>query len=247
MNFRAWIAEALGTFVLVLTGSMAAVSANIVGQALGGGAGALLVIQLTVPFGFGLGLLAALILFGHVSGGHYNPAVTLGALFDRRVSWQNAIAYVVAQVIGAIGAALTILVMVGQAAVTATVNQPGTPNDAQAFLAEALLTAVFVGVILTVTKKQPEIAPIVIALTLLMIHFAAIPISGSSVNPARSLGPAIVAHDYDHLWIYLTAPFVGAILGWGIYWFSVRDEDLVEIEVDLEDEDLEDSFEDEER
>jgi glycerol uptake facilitator-like aquaporin len=137
--------------------------------------------------------------------------------------------------------------MVGQAAVTATVNQPGTPNDAQAFLAEALLTAVFVGVILTVTKKQPEIAPIVIALTLLMIHFAAIPISGSSVNPARSLGPAIVAHDYDHLWIYLTAPFVGSILGWGIYWFSVRDEDLVEIEVDLKDEDLEDSFEDEER
>jgi aquaporin Z len=240
MNIRAWIAEALGTFVLVFAGSMAAVSANGVGSALGGATP--LVVEIIVPFGFGLGLLAAIVVFGHVSGGHFNPAVTLGALFDGRVSVPNAIAYAVAQVVGALAAAFAIYLIVSPAAVGAAVNQPGV-GEGQAFAAEALLTAIFVAVILTVTKKQPEFAPLVIALTLVMIHFAAIPISGASVNPARSLGPAIVSHTYTSLWVYLTGPFVGAILGWGVYRFFVQDEELVEVEVEYDDDELEDELE----
>jgi glycerol uptake facilitator-like aquaporin len=89
---------------------------------------------------------------------------------------------------------------------------------------------------MNVTKRQPSWAPLVIALTLLMIHFAAIPISGASVNPARALGPDIVSGDYSSLWIYLTAPFIGAIIGWGLYRFFSMGEDDVEVEIDDEDE-----------
>src|SRR4029079_8805887 len=118
MNPRAWIAEALGTFVLVGIGSLAAVSATGVAQ------GAQVFVLICVPFGFGLGLLAAITLFGHVSGGHFNPAVTLAALFDGRVDLVNAIAYAIAQVIGAVAASLMILVVVAKGAVVYTVNGP---------------------------------------------------------------------------------------------------------------------------
>jgi aquaporin Z len=229
MNVRAWIAEALGTFVLVLMGSLAVLSAS------GAGQGSAVIILLVVPFGFGLGLLAAITLFGHVSGGHFNPAVTLAALFDGRVDLPNLIAYWIAQVIGAIAASFAILLIVSKSAVDATRNGPGVP-DAQAFGTEVVLTAIFVGVILTVTKKQPALAPLVISLTLVAIHFAAIPISGASVNPARALGPAIVSGNYDSLWIYLTAPLLGGILGWLMYRFFTIDEDDIEIEYVGEDE-----------
>jgi MIP family channel proteins len=228
MNPRAWIAEALGTFVLVGIGSLAAVSATGMAQ---GTAAFLLVI---VPFGFGFGLLAAITLFGHVSGGHFNPAVTLAALFDGRIDVVNAIAYAIAQVIGAIGASLMILVVVAKDAVAYTRNGPGV-TDLQAFVVEAILTTIFVAVILTVTKKQPQLAPLTIALTLAAVHFAGIPISGASVNPARSLGPDIVSGNYSGLWIYLTAPFLGSILGWLVYRFFTIDEDDVEIEIEDED------------
>jgi MIP family channel proteins len=234
MNPRAWIAEALGTFVLVLVGSMSAVSSSVLGQ------GSAVFVLLVVPFGFGLGLMAAIVLFGHVSGGHFNPAVTLAALFDGRVDLPNAIAYAVAQVIGAVGASLTILLLISKSMVQATVNGPGV-DEIKAFGVEVLLTTIFIGVILTITKKQPELAPLVISLTLVAIHFAAVPLSGASVNPARSLGPAIVSGTYTSLWIYLTAPFLGAILGWGVYRFFTQDEDAIEVEFVDEDE-LEDEL-----
>jgi aquaporin Z len=140
----------------------------------------------------------------------------------------------VAQAIGAIAASFGILLIVSKSAVDATRNGPGVA-DVQAFGAEVVLTAIFVGVILTVTKKQPTFAPLVIALTLTAIHFAAIPISGAGVNPARSLGPAIVAGNYDKLWIYLTAPLLGGLLGWLVYRFFTIDEDDVELEFEDED------------
>ncbi|HEY2917317.1 MAG TPA: aquaporin [Candidatus Limnocylindrales bacterium] len=229
MNPRAWIAEALGTFVLVGIGSLAAVSATGLSQGSG------VFVLLVVPFGFGFGLLAAITLFGHVSGGHFNPAVTLAALFDGRVDLVNAIAYAIAQAIGAVLASLMVLVVVAKGAVVYTVNNPSV-SDINAFILEAILTTIFVAVILTVTKKQPSVAPLVISLTLVAIHFAAVPISGASVNPARSLGPAIVSGTYGGLWIYLTAPFLGGILGWLLYRFFTVDEDDVEIEVEDEDE-----------
>jgi aquaporin Z len=230
MNLRAVIAEALGTFVLVVVGSMSIVSATGIGQGSGG-----VIILLVAPFGFGLGLLAAITLFGHVSGGHFNPAVTLAAVFDGRVDVPNAILYVIAQVVGAVAASFAILLILSKDLVDATRNGPGV-GDWQAFGAEVILTTIFVGVIMTVTKKQPTLAPLVISLTLVMVHFAAIPISGASVNPARALGPAIVVGNYAKVWIYLTAPMLGGLLGWGLYKLFTTNEDDIEIEFEDEDE-----------
>jgi len=236
MNVRALLAEALGTFILVLIGSFSVVSAAGVGQ------GNQTLVILVAPFGFGLGLLAAISIFGHVSGGYFNPAVTLGALFDGRIDIVGAIGYVIAEAIGAIAASFAVMLLVAKEAVDLTRNGPAI-GDEKAFAVEIILTAIFMATILTVTKKQSTVAVFVIPLVLTAIHFAAIPLSGASVNPARSLGPAIVTGNYDKLWIYLTAPFLGAIIGWGLYRFFTPPDDEVSVEVDLDDDDLGDEAE----
>jgi len=207
VDTRKLFAEAVGTFILVGMGSLAILSTGMV-------AGTPLLVA--VPLGFGLGLFAALAVAGSVSGGHFNPAVTLGAFLDKRIDAMGAVGYVVAQVVGAIVASAMILVISDQGHVAATRNLPGI-SEAGAFLVEVVLTAIFVAVILTVTKKAPEQAFLVIALTLVAVHVTGIPLSGASVNPARSLGPAIVALDFTSIWIYLTAPFIGAAVGWGVF------------------------------
>jgi aquaporin Z len=229
---RPLLAEAIGTFAFFVIGFFCLVGATVVGQ------GSSLVIVLIVPFGFGLGLFAAIWAFGHVSGGHFNPAVTLGALLDGRIDPIGAIGYVFAQVIGGVAAAFAVLAVIGQNAVPYTLTKPGMVGEGQAFAAEVIMTAIFVAVILTVTRRQPNLAAVAIGLTLVVIHFAAIPISGSSVNPARSLAPAIVSGQYESIWIYLSAPFLGAILGWLAYRiFNPPEEELDdEEELDLEDE-----------
>jgi aquaporin Z len=175
-------------------------------------------ILVVVPFGFGLGLLAALSVAGHVSGGHFNPAVTLAAVLDRRTDPITGVGYVVVQIIGGIAASATFLLLGDGAknAVAATLNQPGL-TESGAFIVEVILTAIFAAVILTVTKREPGHAVFVIPFTLAVIHFAGIPFSGASVNPARALGPAVIAGNLTSLWIYLTAPFLGAIIGWVVF------------------------------
>ncbi len=207
---RKYLAELIGTLVLVLVGSMsivAAVATNVP-------------VIVVVPFGFGLGLLAAIIAVGDISGGHFNPAITFGALLDRRISPIDAAGYVVAQVLGAIGASGIVLLLADQASVKGTANHPGAAvsGDAvKAFGTEIVLTAIFLLVVLTVTKRAAILVPLAIPSTLVMIHFAGVPFSGASVNPARSLGPALVGGDPSDLWIYLIAPFVGATIGWAIF------------------------------
>ncbi len=213
MNIRKLLAEAIGTFILVGIGSM-----SILATGAFQGSPALVVI----PFGFGLGLLAAIAVSGHVSGGHFNPAVTLGALLDGRIDVMGAIGYVIAQVVGAIAGSAVILALSDQAVVAGTKNMPGV-SDGGAFLTEVVLTAIFIAVILTVTKRDAGHAILVIPLTLLVIHAVGIPFSGASVNPARALGPAIVSMDFAAIWIYLTAPFVGAVVGW--FAFRVLDKE----------------------
>jgi aquaporin Z len=208
MDSRRLAAEAIGTFILVGIGSLSIVAATAADVSP----------LLIAPFGFGLALLAAIQATAHVSGGHYNPAVTLAAVLDRRLGAVEAVGYVVAQVIGAAAASAVVLVIASQAAVLGTRNLPGTNvTDLQAFLTEVVLTAVFLAVILTATRRTAATAPFAIAITLVVIHFAGIPISGASVNPARALGPALVGGDLTSVWIYLTAPFVGAAIGWGIF------------------------------
>ncbi|HYL40155.1 MAG TPA: aquaporin, partial [Candidatus Binatus sp.] len=202
-------------------------------------------VLLVAPFGFGLGLLAALTIFGHVSGGHFNPAVSLAAIFDGRIDPLPGIGYMVFQVIGAILASLMVLVIVNKDAVTATVSANGV-GDPQAFVVETIFTAIFVAVILTVTQKQPSMAPLIIGLTLTAIHFATIPVSGASVNPARSIGPALVAGNYSHLWVYLAGPMLGGLIGWGVYrFFTPPDDESELVEEGYEEVDDEEDLDDE--
>ena len=208
MSTRKYLAELLGTFLFLTIGyaSVAAFGAA--------GVPGLLV----VPFAFPLGLLAAIFAVGHISGGHFNPAVTIAMVLDKRTLPMDAVGYIVAQAIGAIGAAAFVLVVAGQASVAAGITKPGGGvTEIGALLLEIVLTAGFVAVILAATKRAPLLAPLAIPLTLVAIHFAAAPLSGASVNPVRSLGSALIGGDLGGLWIYIVAPIVGAAVGWGVF------------------------------
>jgi aquaporin Z len=243
MNVRALVAEAVGTFILLTFGFLGVATLSVMATQNQGGP---VVALIVIPFSFGLGLMAAFAIASHVSGGHFNPAVTLAAFFDGRVTWQNAIGYVIGQLIGGFVATLGILLITTADVVKNAVNAPGPLADTafgtelHAFSTEAILTAVFVAVILTITKKQPDKAVLVIPFTLVAIHYVGILISGSSVNPVRSLAPAVVSGTYDSLWVYLTGPFVGSVLGWGVYRFLTPEDDeiSIEIEEELDDDEL---------
>jgi aquaporin Z len=198
-----YLAEALGTFALVGIGSFAILSSS--------GTGRLDVVA--IALGFGLALLVGLYAFGEVSGGHYNPAVSLGMFLDRRMAANEMVAYWIAQVIGAIAASVVVLIAFNDDAVAATTTHAS--DNWAGIVVETVMSALFIAVILQSTKSERTrgTALVAIPLTLLAIHVAIIPISGSSVNPARSLGPAIVGTDFGDLWIYLIFPFVGGALG----------------------------------
>lgn len=212
-SVRRLLAEFLGTFGLLFLGGLAIFAAAATTSDGRPGPGGLLVIAL----GFGLALLASLYAFGEVSGGHFNPAVSLGALLAGRIGPIRFGLYLAAQVAGAVVAGLALLVASSRAEVAATATAPGPAVEpGTAFLLEALLTAIFVAVILKVTASgtMGPSAFLAIPLTLAAIHLAAVPLTGASVNPARTLGSAIVGDAYSDVWIYLTAPFAGAVLGW---------------------------------
>ncbi len=208
MDTRKYLAELVGTFLFMTIGysSVAALGAAQVPS------------LLVVPFSFGFGLLAAIFAVGHISGGHFNPAVTVAAVLDKRTETTDAIGYILAQVIGAIAAAAVVFVVAGQGAVAAGVTKPGAGiSDIGALILEIVLTAGFVLVILVATKRAAGLAPLAIPLTLVAIHFASATLSGASVNPARSIGSALLGADLAALWIYLVGPIVGAIGGWAIF------------------------------
>lgn len=208
MDGRKALAELVGTFLFLLVGYL-----SVVAFAAADAPG-----LLVVPFSFGLGLLAAIFMVGHISGAHFNPAVTLAMALDRRTSPADAAGYVVAQVAGAIGAGLVVLVLYSQDAVRASVTAPSAgTTDLAALVIEVLLTAAFLLVILTATRRSPSLAPLAIPLTLVAIHFASASLSGASVNPARSIGSAVVGGDLGALWIYLVGPLAGGALGWAVF------------------------------
>jgi aquaporin Z len=210
MNTRAYVAELLGTFLFFAIGltSVQAVGALTT-------AAPLLVV---VPFAFGFGLLAAIFAFGHISGGHFNPAVTIAMVVDGRTTPTDAVGYIVGQVVGAIGAAVLVLLLWSQAAVAGTITAPGNGfTDIQALILETVLTAGFVLVILASTRHAASLAALAIPVTLVAIHFAAVPFTGASVNPARSIGPALIGGDPSKVWIYIVAPIVGGIVAALVY------------------------------
>jgi aquaporin Z len=207
---RLYLAELLGTFLFLTIGYTSVANFNASTPPLSG--------ILVVPFAFGLGLLAAIFAFGHVSGGHFNPAVTIAMAADRRMTPIEAVGYIVAQIIGAIAAGAIILISINQDAVKAGITKPGPGvSEVSALILETAFTAFFVIVILTSTKRSVTFAGLVIALALVAIHFALSTLTGSSVNPARSIGSAVVGGDLNQLWIYIVGPIVGGLIGWGIY------------------------------
>ncbi len=228
VQWQRYLAEFFGTFVLVFVGS-----ADVVGifkLAGAGNANFQLFVLLTAPFAFGIALLAGLYAFAEVSGGHFNPAVSLALFLDRRLSVFDLVGYWIFQFAGAIFASGLLYAAFEKAAVKATATAPGYGRG-PAVVFEIVLTAVFVLVILQVTKSGTfgASALIAIPLTLLAIHFAGLMTSGASVNPARTLGPAVIGNTWTSIWIYFLGPAAGSILGWLIHTI------VVEGDVDLRD------------
>jgi aquaporin Z len=211
LSIRRLLAEVLGAYVLVLVGGFA-----ILASARSGATTALIVIA----FGFGLALLAGLYAFGEVSGGHFNPAVSLAMVVDGRMDPLTMVQYWIAQVAGAVLAGVTILAASNQEAVASTATVLGEGVEPwEGFLLEVIFTAIFVGVILkTTTSDQLSVTAFLgISLTLVAVHLALVPFTGASVNPARSLGSGVVGDVWTDQWIYWIAPLVGAGVGWALY------------------------------
>lgn len=214
MVINKYLAEVLGTLILVAMGSMTILA---VGGALGGAE------MVAIAFGFGLALLAGIWAVGHVSGAHFNPAVTLAMFLDKRISLSEAIGYWIGQFVGGLLGALVVMAAAGSSdAVAGTMT--GYEKLETAITVEILLTAVFVWVILAAVKRGTSFTPAAIALTLVGVHLAGIPFSGASVNPARSFGPAVIAGDLSQIAVYIYAPLIGAAIAWGLYrLFPVND------------------------
>jgi aquaporin Z len=214
-----YLAELLGTFVLVFMGTTGIVASNTLTSF------NISFAEIVVPLGFGLALLAGLYAFAEVSGGHFNPAVSLGLFLDGRLSPLDLAGYWTAQFIGAIGASALMLVPFNKTAVAGTATVPHV-SDGSAFLLEVVFTAIFVTVILQSTKssRYTGSALVAIPLTLVSIHVALIPFTGSSVNPARTLAPALIGDRWDSEWIYFLGPALGAIIAWLIHTVVVKGE-----------------------
>jgi aquaporin Z len=208
-DWQKYAAELLGTFVLVFVGTTAVVAAGRIDAP----------VLLVAAFAFGLALLAALYAFAEVSGGHFNPAVSLAMFLDRRMSGADLVGYWIAQFLGAIAAALVLLLATSQDDVAATATVPGPDGSGTAFLMELVLTAIFVAVILqaSVSGRFGSSALVAIPLTLVTVHLAGIPFSGASVNPARTFGPDLVGNEWEGIWLYFVGPVLGAALAWGVH------------------------------
>ncbi|MFE5409090.1 aquaporin Z [Microbacterium sp. NPDC056569] len=223
------VAEALGTFLLVFGGVGAALfAANFPADSDSNPLGIAFV---GVSLAFGLTVVAGAYAWGPISGGHFNPAITLGLAAAGRFEWKNTIGYIIAQVIGgALGTTLIVLIGIfnpdnwlanaqdgGFASNGYDDLSPGGFGLGAAIIAEVLLTAIFVLIILGVThstRGTAALAPLAIGLTLTLIHLISIPIDNTSVNPARSIAAAIYGGPgpLSQLWVFIVFPIVGGLL-----------------------------------
>jgi len=218
---KKYIAEMVGTFVLVFGGCGSAVLA---GEKIG---------FLGVSIAFGLTLLAMAYAIGHISGCHINPAVTVGLLISKKMDSRDAAGYIAAQIIGGILAAAFLLAiakgvaggydptLTGFAANGYGDHSPGHYNLISAFVAEVILTFFLVFTVLGATdiKAPVGFAGIPIGLVLALIHMVGIPVTNTSVNPARSIGPAVFVGGWalSQLWLFIVAPIIGAVIAAVVY------------------------------
>jgi MIP family channel proteins len=213
------IAELVGTFILVFGGTAVAVGAILARPTAGPPYD-----SLAVALAFGLALVAVVAAVGHVSGAHVNPAVTLGMAATKKFPWQYVPHYVGAQLVGAVLAAFATWITFGgpargEAKLAATYPAQGV-GDLQALVVEVLITFILVFVVMAVATDErapAAIAPLAVGFALAVGVFIAGPVTGGSVNPARSLGPMIVAGDFTSVWLYVLGPIVGGVLGALLY------------------------------
>jgi len=214
-DVRKYAAELIGTFALVLIGCGSAV---IAGQQIG---------FLGISFAFGLTVLAMIYAIGNISGCHINPAITIAMLVAGKIKSRDAVVYIIVQSVGAIIAAgILLAIATGRAGYSLAANglgqngygvqSPGGYSFVACFIAEVVLTALFLFVIFGSTSKNAPagFAGISIGLSLVLIHLVGIPITGTSVNPARSLGPAVFVRGeaLSQLWLFWVAPIIGGVL-----------------------------------
>ena len=230
---KKYLAELIGTFSLVLFGCGSAV---IAGMSSTGPSGVGL---LGISIAFGFAVVAMAYAIGGISGCHVNPAVTIGVLVAGKMEMKEAIGYIISQCIGAIlGAAVLYLIVSGRPGYQMGEWALGSNgwgegylggyNTLSAFVIEAVMTFLFLFVILAVTSKfgNGTMAGLAIGVTLMLIHLVAIPVTGTSVNPARSLGPALFAGGkaLAQLWLFFVAPVIGAVLAAVVWKFGFEKE-----------------------
>jgi MIP family channel proteins len=212
---RALVAEAIGTFALVFAGC-GAIMVDAKTHQLG---------HLGVALTFGLVIMFGIYAVGHISGAHFNAAVTFAFALTRHFSWPRAVAYWCAQLVGAVTAAAVLRGSLGDVAHVGATLPSG--SVAQSFLWEAVMSGFLMFVVMAVatdTRAVGEAAAIAIGGTIALDALFGGPISGASMNPMRSLGPALVSGDVHALWVYLVAPLVGTAAGAVAYQY-VRDEE----------------------
>lgn len=210
-------AEAVGTFLFFFLGFAGiAVVVDIGPDA---------ITPLGVAAGFGFGLALAITAFGHISGGHFNPAVSAGLAIAGRFSPRELIPYWVAQLVGGFGAVLVMAIVYSSEVTDALHTQPGSGIDNWAALVlEIVATALFVMVILTVATDERAawngvMAPLLIGLFVFTAAVTVGPASGGSFNPARSLDPVLYNQEWSDVWIYVIGPLAGGVLGGAIWAF----------------------------
>lgn len=222
------VAEFIGTFWLVLGGCGSAVlAAAFPGVGIG---------LLGVSVAFGLTVLTMAYALGHISGCHLNPAVSVGLAAGGRFSWSEVIPYAIAQVLGAIAAAALLYLIAsgkagfdlagGLAANGYGEHSPGKYSLYAGFVTEIVMTFMFLMIILGATDQRAPagFAPIAIGLALTLIHLVSIPVTNTSVNPARSTGPALIVGGWalQQLWLFWIAPLIGAALAGAVYRWTAQ-------------------------
>ncbi|MDN5288823.1 MAG: Porin [Mucilaginibacter sp.] len=229
-TFSKFSAEFFGTLVLVLMGCGSAVIAGANGTT---GVGIL-----GIAFAFGLSVVAMAYAIGHISGCHINPAISIGMVVSGRMAASEAIIYIIAQVLGAIaGAGILLLIASGKDGYSVAANglgqngydafSPQHYNLLSGFIAEVIFTFIFLLVIFgsTSTKNiHGGFAGLAIGLSLVLIHIVGIPVTGVSVNPARSIGPALLVGGaaISQLWLFIVAPILGAVLSAVVWRFVLE-------------------------
>lgn len=216
VNPRAWFAEAIATYALVFFGPLAIILAAV---AFGTGLSIQAIVMIALAHGAAIGLMVYA--FGHVSGAHINPAVTISMLVTKRIGIKDGIAYIIFQLIGAIAAAASLKAILPDLGAKVNFGTQGGPSD---LLNHSVMSGLAVEIILTfflvtvifmtaVHKKAPAgMYGLAIGGMIFLIHIVGVPLTGASVNPARTFGPALISGYWDYHWIYWAGPIIGAVI-----------------------------------